>query len=146
MRTLKERYLSTFTGKKFYPFNPHPDQVDIRDIAHGLSLLCRFAGQCPFFYNVASHSILVASIVQDPRVKLEALLHDASEAYLADIPRPLKVGLTEYSTIEMSVEAVIAEKFNLSVPLPKSIKDADNVLVRHEVLGFFGSERYFEDF
>jgi len=91
IKALKDRYLSTFTGKKFFPFAPHPHQIDIRDIAHGLSLLCRFSGQCPYFFSVAEHSIYVAD-----NLKLEGLLHDASEAYLADLPRPVKIGLPEY--------------------------------------------------
>jgi len=57
VRTLPERYLSTYTGKKFFPFDPRPEQICIEDIAHGLSMLCRFSGQCPYFYSVAEHSI-----------------------------------------------------------------------------------------
>lgn len=145
MRTLKERYLSTSTGKKFFPYDPHPDQIDIRDIAHGLSQLCRFAGQAPYFYSVAEHSILVASALPD-RLKLHGLLHDASEAYLADLPRPLKVGLSDYKQVEESVEEVIANKFELMFPNPSQVKAADRELLRAEVYAFFGTERYQEDF
>jgi 5'-deoxynucleotidase YfbR-like HD superfamily hydrolase len=111
VKPLKDRYLSTFTGNKFFPFAPHPHQIDIRDIAHGLSLLCRFSGQCPYFFSVAEHSIYVANNLPD-NLKLEGLLHDASEAYLADLPRPVKVGLPEYNAIEAAVEEVIAQKFD----------------------------------
>jgi uncharacterized protein len=103
VKPLKDRYLSTFTGNKFFPFAPHPHQIDIRDIAHGLSLLCRFSGQCPYFFSVAEHSIYVANNLPD-NLKLEGLLHDASEAYLGDLPRPVKVGLPEYNAIEAAVE------------------------------------------
>lgn len=145
MKPLKDRYLSTFTGNKFFPFAPHPHQIDIRDIAHGLSLLCRFSGQCPYFFSVAEHSIYVANNLPD-NLKLEGLLHDASEAYLADLPRPVKVGLPEYNAIEAAVEEVIAQKFDLAFPTPSQVKTADNALLRNEVFTFFGAERYFEDF
>lgn len=145
MRNLKDRYLSTFTGKKFFPFDPQPDQICIEDIAHGLSLLCRFSGQCPRFFSVAEHSIYVADSLPD-NLKLEGLLHDASEAYLADIPRPLKVGLPEYKAIESIVEKVIAQTFGLVFPTPAQIMDEDRDLLRNEVFTFFGAKRYFEDF
>ena len=91
---LKDRYLSTYTGKKFYPYDPRPEQICIEDIAHGLSMLCRFAGQCRFFFSVAEHSIAVAHLLP-ANLKLFGLLHDASEAYLADLPRPVKAGLPD---------------------------------------------------
>ena len=80
--------MSTYTGKKFFPFDPRPEQICIEDIAHGLSMLCRFSGQCPYFYSVAEHSIYVVHCLPD-NLQLEGLLHDASEAYLADLPRPV---------------------------------------------------------
>jgi hypothetical protein len=144
MKHLKDMYLSTFTGKRFHPFNPSPDQIDIQDIAHWLSLLC-FSGQCPQFYSVAEHSIYVATGLPN-EFKLEGLLHDASEAYLADVPRPLKIGLPEYKIIETSVDAVIAEKFHMAFPAPSQVKAADRRLLRREVFTFFGAKRYFEDF
>jgi hypothetical protein len=145
MKRLEDRYLSTFTGKKFFPFNPAPDQIDIRDIAHGLSLLCRFSGQAPFFYSVAEHSIYIAHNLP-PHLQLEGLLHDASEAYLADLPRPVKAGLPDYAALEANVSAVIAQKFGLFVSTPTEIKAADRALLKHEVFAFFGPERYLEDF
>jgi hypothetical protein len=145
MRQLKDRYLSTFTGKKFFPWRPEPEQICIEDIAHGLSLLCRFAGQCPYFFSVAEHSIYVADSLPD-NLKLEGLLHDASEAYLADVPRPLKVGLSEYAAVEAAVEEVISVKFELVSPMPRRVKQADHALLKNEIFTFFGAERYFEDF
>ena len=145
MRTLPERYLSTYTGKKFFPFDPRPEQICIEDIAHGLSMLCRFSGQCPYFYSVAEHSIYLVHFLPD-NLQLEGLLHDASEAYLADLPRPVKAGLPEYKAIEARVERVIAEKFGLPFPMAPEVKAADQALLKHEVFSFFGAERYFEDF
>src|SRR5271156_4912831 len=80
-------WIQTFTGKKFYPFNPKPQDIDIRDIAHALSNICRFTGHTKRFYSVAEHSRNVAKLVP-AHMKLQALLHDASEAYLCDIARP----------------------------------------------------------
>src|SRR5271165_5200280 len=105
MSHLKDRYLSTYTGKKFFPYDPRPEQICIEDIAHGLSMLCRFVGQCRFFSSVAEHSIAVARLLP-ANLKLFGLLHDASEAYLADLPRPVKAGLPEYKAIEANVERV----------------------------------------
>ena len=144
MRTLPERYLSTYTGKKFFPFDPRPEQICIEDIAHGLSMLCRFSGQCPYFYSVAEHSIYLVHFLPD-NLQLEGLLHDASEAYLADLPRPVKAGLPEYKAIEARVERVIAEKLGLPFPMAPEVKAADQALLKHEVFSFFGAERYFED-
>ena len=145
MRTLPERYLSTYTGKKFFPFDPRPEQICIEHIAHGLSMLCRFSGQCPYFYSVAEHSIYLVHFLPD-NLQLEGLLHDASEAYLADLPRPVKAGLPEYKAIEARVERVIAEKLGLPFPMAPEVKAADQALLKHEVFSFFGAERYFEDF
>lgn len=82
-------WIQTFSKKKFYPLNPNPDDIVIEDIAHALSNLCRFAGHTRQFYSVAQHSVLV-SLHCHPDNALAGLLHDASEAYLLDMPRPLK--------------------------------------------------------
>jgi hypothetical protein len=145
MKTLKERYLSTFTGLKFRPYDPHPDQIDIRDIAHGLSLTCRFSGQTPFMYSVCEHSLHVASRLPD-KFKLEGLLHDSSEAYLSDIVKPVKHGLPDYRVLAVVVEQAIALKFDLEFPWPSQVKTVDLALLRHELFSFFGADRYFEDF
>jgi uncharacterized protein len=74
-------------------------------------------------------------------LKLFGLLHDASEAYLADLPRPVKAGLPEYKAIETNVERVIAEKFELPFPMPPEVKAADQALLKDEVFSFFGAQR-----
>ena len=79
-------------------------------------------------------------------LKLFGLLHDASEAYLADLPRPVKAGLPEYKAIEANVERVIAEKFVLPFPMPPEVKAAAQALLKDEGFSFFGTQRYFEDF
>lgn len=82
-------WIQTFTGKKVFPLAMTTDMVDIKDIAHALSLKCRFTGHCRTFYSVAEHSMRVAELVR-PELKLAALLHDAAEAYLPDFARPIK--------------------------------------------------------
>ena len=103
-------WILTNSGKHFDFADPQPDQIDILDIAQGLANECRYAGQCRVFYSVAQHSFLASQIV-NPRLALEALLHDAAEAYCKDIPRPLKYMLPEYQAIEARVESAIRERF-----------------------------------
>ena len=79
----------TYTGKEFYPLDPNPADIDIKDIAHALSNCCRFAGHIKSFYSVAQHSVIVSELCE-PENALAGLLHDASEAYLSDIARPVK--------------------------------------------------------
>lgn len=88
--------IQTYTGKWVDPLRPTPDAIDIEDIAHALAMKCRFSGQCREFYSVAQHSVYVADMVMKAvfspptDVILAALLHDATEAYLPDVARPLK--------------------------------------------------------
>lgn len=82
-------WIQTYTGKRFYPLDPRPEDVDVRDIAHALSNLCRFAGHTKTAYSVAQHCVLAARLAP-PASKLAALLHDANEAYMGDVARPWK--------------------------------------------------------
>jgi uncharacterized protein len=122
-------WMTTFTGKKFHFLNPQPDEIDIVDIAHHLSLLCRFTGAVRSFYSVAEHSIRVAQIV--PRgLELAALLHDAAEAYINDISRPVKYSHKIEET-EKIISRAIGSKFGVDFSDPR-IKQADNVLLATE--------------
>lgn len=89
MSDRKGDWIQTVSGKQFYPLDPRPEDVDIRDIAHALSNMCRFTGHTKTFYSVAQHSV-IASHVVDPKAAMLALLHDAAEAYMGDIARPWK--------------------------------------------------------
>lgn len=111
-------YISTFTGKHFDFINISADDICIKDIAQGLSNECRFAGQIDQFYSVAQHSVYVSQIVPQ-EYALEALLHDASEAYCKDLPSPLKALLPEYKAIEKKVQKVICYKWDI----PRAISD-----------------------
>lgn len=129
-------WIQTYTRRRFWPLDPRPADFAIEDIAHALSNLCRFTGHCRSFYSVAQHSVLVAWAVEavardDRRLQLTALLHDAAEAYIGDINRPLKrqEGMSAYRAIEARIEAALAERFDLIHPMPAAVKDADNRLL-----------------
>lgn len=103
--------------------SPSTSNFRIEDIAHGLAHLCRYAGQCRDFYSVAEHSIFVCDMV--PEHGLSALLHDAAEAFLGDITRPLKQMLPDYRRIEHEVQNAIFSRFNLPLKPDPAIKHAD---------------------
>ena len=124
-------WIQTFTRRHFTPLDPKPGDVDIRDIAHSLSLQCRFNGHCRTFYCVADHSVRVSRIVPDHDA-LWGLMHDAAEAYLTDLPRPVKRQLTVFGDIEDKVLEVIAEVFGLQWPMPDSVHEADLRLLATE--------------
>jgi uncharacterized protein len=116
--------IRTFTGKYFNVFEPNVDLIDIEDIAHSLAMQCRFNGHTKRFYSVAQHSIWVAERVPYED-KMAALLHDGSEAYLCDIPSPIKKFFTQYHSIENGVMQAIAEKFKFTFPFTAVIKELD---------------------
>lgn len=124
-------YVSTFSGNRFYPLEPRIDRVAIEDIAHGLAYQCRFNGQTCEFYSVAQHSLVVASLVP-ARLRLAALLHDAAEAYLGDMVKPLKVLLPEFGAIEEKVTRIIADTFGVDFSDYGPIKKADLVALATE--------------
>lgn len=123
----------TYTGLQFYPQDPRPEEICIEDIAHALSNLCRFAGHCREFYSVAQHSVLVSENCA-PADALAGLLHDAPEAYIVDVPRPLKyaAGMEAYRALEARYNQVVADRFGLPTLVPPSVKRADDVLLATE--------------
>jgi uncharacterized protein len=127
----KGDWMQTFTGLAFWPLDPRPNEIRLLDIAHGLSKLCRYGGQCVRFYSVAEHSLLVASQAPD-HLKLTALMHDASEAYLIDVPRPLKRNLDGYAEIENRLMETIAGRFGFDWPMPDEIKQLDERIIEDE--------------
>lgn len=125
-------WLQTATGKAFWPMDPRADEVDLLDIAHALSNLCRYGGHSTGFYSVAEHSVLVSRIVP-PEHALQALLHDATEAYLIDVPRPIKRHLVNYERIEQGLAVVIGEHFGVELAhLHPAVKKADNDILLAE--------------
>ncbi len=127
----RDCWMQTLTGKKLYLLNPQPGQIDIEDIAGALSKMCRFNGHCREFYSVAEHSVLLAS--KAPlRYKLDALFHDASEAYIADIIRPLKPHMPGYYDKENTLMTVIAKKFGFQWPMCDEVKRLDVAILGTE--------------
>lgn len=124
-------WMQTFTGRRFYPLSPRPEELDPADIAHALSLLCRYGGHVDRFYSVAEHCLLMSQAVE-PEHALAALLHDATEAYVVDVPRPLKRQLPGYREIEEQVWYAIAYRFGLDLELPAPVKEADNRILLTE--------------
>lgn len=118
------------------------ESIDIRDIAHSLSLICRFIGHSDKFYCVAEHSIMVANELRhqgyDAKMQFVGLMHDATEAYLGDVPTPLKCLLPYYKEIENKFYLKIAEKYGLPTKLPEEVKIADGVLLATEAEALMG--------
>lgn len=129
-------WILTYTGKRFYPLDPHFEDFDILDIAHALSMTCRYAGHCKRFYSVAEHSVILARWIKKTYgvtyYTRWALLHDASEAYILDIPRPLKPSLTGYAAIEAGIMSKVADHFMLYGTMPAEVKDADDRILADE--------------
>lgn len=129
-------WIQTYTGRKFYPLDPRPEDVCIEDIAHALSNVCRFAGHVREFYSVAQHSVLVSSFAEGPAA-LWFLLHDAPEAYLGDITRPLKRDLTALGRpvheVEDGLMVVVAEAMGLPPGCDwDAVKRADDAVLATE--------------
>lgn len=126
-------YIPTYSGGRFRLFSPHRGDITIEDIAHGLSLLCRFSGQIREFYSVAQHSELVSRLCA-PQHALRGLLHDASEAFLVDIPRPLKSHrqFGFYRRTESAAMRAICNTFGVPARQPLSVTLADNTALATE--------------
>lgn len=134
--------MHTFSGKTIYALDPHVDEISIVDIAHGLSNVCRYGGQCQEFYSVAQHSVICAW-EGEYNLKKKLLLHDASEAYIGDIISPLKMTnqYEIYRQIERQLMEVIYEKFELEEDTPEEAEEIHRIdlLVRHTEMRDFGS-------
>lgn len=149
----KDEWIQTFTGHAFPVFRPRAEDIRLEDIAHALSNLCRFGGHVRKFYSVAQHSVLVAVILAEDRgwtwdspILRLALLHDAAEAYLVDVPRPIKRSLPEYAPIEAGIMRAVSRRFGLGPSdwdqWHDEVKYADNVALMTEHRDLLGpSER-----
>ena len=131
MTDRKGNWMQVWTGGRYYPMDPRVEEVRIEDIAHSLAMQCRFTGHVETFYSVAEHSWWVSHLVPS-QLALCGLLHDATEAYLTDISRPVKAHLTNYKEIEALNWKVIAMKFNLPAIMPPEIHRADNAMLHAE--------------
>lgn len=126
----------TYSGMTINPLKPNPEDICIEDIAHSLSNQCRFTGHVKKFYSTAQHSVLCSYVVEQRRSRLWALLHDASEAYLSDIARPVKHagGFGEvYRACELALMEAVCERFELDPTEPPEIKAVDTLMLFAEM-------------
>lgn len=130
-------YMTTFTGRRFTIFDPKVEDVDIEDIAQALSMLCRFTGHTSHFYSVAQHSVLVAKHLP-PHLQKQGLLHDAQEAYVNDLSRPIKhhPSMQPYRDLEARVERIVREAFDLPEEFDPEVKRIDDKIVCDEAVAF----------
>ncbi len=133
--------IQTSRGEKFHPLDPQQQEINIIDIAHALSMQCRFTGHTQSFYSVSQHSVYVSRYC-DPEDAMWGLLHDASEAYIADVSRPVKhlAEMEAYRKTEANLMLAICRKFGLSEREPWSVKEADNFLVEVEARDLMSPE------
>lgn len=132
--------LHTFSGRDVYPLQPTVADIVIEDIAHALSHLCRYGGHVREFYSVAQHSVIVSHLC-DPEDALAGLLHDASEAYLVDLPMPVKVlpAFESYRAAEANLQACIYQRFNLPPLMPASVRAIDEAIRINEAQDLFAA-------
>lgn len=116
-------FIATVYGHKFWPLTGE-GELRMSEISHALSMICRFNGHVKKFLSVAEHSVLVSKL-SPPEYALEGLLHDAAEAYLTDLPSPVKRSLPGYYESEARIERRISQRFRVVFPLPSEVKDAD---------------------
>lgn len=125
-------FIGTYLRSRFYPFDPRPEEVYLEDIAQSLSMICRFNGHIDRFYSVAEHSVYMSRLATNDLDKKWCLLHDATEAYVGDMIRPLKKQMKQFEDVEELVFKVIAEKFGLPPELSAEVHRLDNVLCSTE--------------
>lgn len=132
-------WCGTYSGGQFWTFDPEKKDVHIKDIAHSLSYICRFNGHTKFFYSVAQHSLNVCKLMKEDmlskRLQLLGLLHDASEAYICDIPRPIKHCIPGYKEAEEKIEKIIFQALDIALPNKIEIaivKKYDNAILSIE--------------
>ena len=141
----------TYTKRNMSPLEPKPDDISIYDIAHSLSYMCRANGHMRSFFSVAQHCINCCyeakNLGLSERLQLAALLHDASEAYLADITRPVKHNLSRYLEIEKALQSLIYQLFGIGELTDEEqeiIDEIDNTMLHHEFL-MLADERIFKE-
>jgi len=137
----------TLSGKQFSLFEPTPEMIDIRDIAAGLSNKGHFSGLTPSFFSIAQHSIMVCDEFSflyphnDPGLKLLALLHDAAEAYIGDMIKPLKVRIPQFVEVEENIMKAICTKYEMDYSSLHLIKAIDLYIQRVEYNAFYNKGR-----
>ena len=147
----KGSYISTYSKIKFWPLDPRKEEIKIMDIAHALSMMCRGNGHYEHFYSVAQHSINCAKEAElrgeSLRIQLACLLHDASEAYISDITRPVKRLLDEYRRIEDKLQNFIFDFYgigDLSNEEEVIVKEIDDSMLNYELKELLENDRVYD--
>lgn len=140
-------YMKTYTNHKLNPLEPNVEDIRIEDIAHALSYICRGNGQVTHFYSVGQHCINAAKEAkargESERIQLACLLHDASEAYMSDVIRPIKQFLPKYMEIEDNFLRVVFEKYGIYDIIDTdwtTVKKIDNDLMAYDMAMLLGEE------
>lgn len=123
----------TQSGRSLDVFRPSRAEIDLEDIAHALANSCRWGGHCRVFYSVAQHSVIVSDHVAPEHARF-ALLHDAAEAYLVDVPTPIKAELPQYVAAEARLLREIFARFGLHGECPAEVKTIDARLMATEAI------------
>lgn len=124
-------WIQTASGRALYPLDPNPADIDIDDIAHALAMKCRYNGHTSHFYSVAEHSVYVSHYVP-AQYALWGLLHDASEAYLPDVSRPIKPHMPGFRAIEDRVMDAVTTRFGMQASEPVAVKTVDTAILHDE--------------
>lgn len=146
-------WMTTYTGRQFWPLDPRPEDVDIIDIAHALSMICRYQGHTQYFYSVAEHAILMArhSLLHRPNdweMALFCLLHDAAEAYVCDVVSPLKQSIPAFSESEYVVLKAIASKFDFPLTFSdhEYVRELDHLIRYNEGKALLPHNQWWEKY
>lgn len=137
----------TLSGRIFDINNPTAEMIDIIDIASGLANKGHFSGLTPYMFPIAQHSILVCDeyAIQNPdapaEMKLLALMHDASEAYIGDMIKPIKMYFPTFVALENTIMQAIAKRYNLPINRMAEIKPYDLLIQNVEYEGFYHNGR-----
>ena len=141
-------HITTYTGRHMVPTDPHPEDFFIEDIAHALSLLCRGNGHVQTFFSVGQHCIACAKEAEarglSDRLALAALLHDASECYLSDVPRPFKQTQPAYQELENKIISIIFTKFlgsDLTPEENEKLRAIDDDLLWYDLTALLGEKQ-----
>lgn len=130
----KGDWFTLVSGKHFWPLDPRAEEIEITDIAHALAHIFRWGGHCRRFYSVAQHSVLVSKFGTTLEERRWGLLHDAAEAYIGDMIRPIKHSMPEFQEAERRLIGMIGERFGLTYPWPERVDEADDILLATEAV------------
>ena len=130
-------WMQTYSGIAFYPMAPHHEEIVLTDIGHALSMLCRYGGHTSRFYSVAEHCVRMSRAVS-PENALWALLHDATEAYMGDMIRPLKRSMPAYVEAEDRLMQAICDRFDIDHEIPAEVHEANSRILLDERAALLG--------